>query len=66
MVVYCDLCKKNHCGKKAVMLFPEDKVKWAFMENGKIAAMLCDTHKLMFESMVRPWHVNVEFVEVKK
>jgi len=26
MVVYCDYCKVNHCGQKAIMLFPEDKM----------------------------------------
>lgn len=64
MTVYCDLCKFNHCGQKAVNLFPEDKVKWALFENGELIDLFCDTHKRMYENMVEPWHFKLTFVKV--
>jgi hypothetical protein len=68
MVVYCDYCKVNHCGQKAIILFPEDKAKYALFENGVLTSLLCETHKLMLERLNNEkWRINdVEFIELKE
>ena len=65
MTVYCDYCKVNHCKQKAVMLFPEDKAKYAIFENGVMGDLVCETHKLMLERQLKPWHVEVTFVPLR-
>jgi len=65
MPTYCDLCKVNHCGQKAVMLFPEDEVKWVLLEDGVITKWLCQMHKDMLERMNEKWKIlGVEFERV--
>jgi len=64
-LIYCDMCKVDHCGHKVVMLFPEDKAVWLLEENG-VPVRLCELHKKILEDMGKKHGLVGNFVSLKR